>query len=324
MNVLVVGGSGYIGSVLVPMLLERGHDVLVIDTMWLGYSPLFQSSQWKRFGALVGDIRSSADMRYACKGRDAVICLASISAEEMCQRDPKLAREVNVDGVINLAKAANGLKRFIYASSVAAYAASERPSTEDGQMEPTTIYGRGKVEVEGWLGKERPEAVIVRSASVCGCSPRMRFDLTVNKMVHDAVRHGRITVNGGEQKRSHVHIQDICDFYCRLLDVGHERIYGQTFNVVAQNLSVLETAEKVIMAITARRRAVNMPFIEVRERTDNRSYTVDGTKAREMLGFTPKRTIDDAAREVKEHFDSGYWTDSLTNPAYMNLADGLA
>lgn len=321
MNVLIPGGGGYIGSMLVPQLLSRGHLVKVYDTMWFGDC----ASDDENLSVIREDIRSVRDMNIACEGQDAVICLAAISAETMCQKYPTLARTVNMGGAMGVAIAAAraGVKRFIYASSVAAYASSGKASAETDEMSPTTIYGACKVEAEARVLKSFPEAVIVRSASVCGYSEHMRFDLTVNKMVHDAIRRGVITVNGGNQKRSHIHMQDICDFYSLLLDLAPEISAGQAFNVVAENQTVLETAEIVIRTLAPHvRRSRNMPaFIKVQDATDERSYSVDGTKARDVLGFVPRKKVQDAVQDLKAKFDDGLWEDSMTNGLYQNVVE---
>lgn len=286
MNVLIPGGAGYVGAVLVPHLREAGHRVTVYDLP-------------------DGDVRDKDEFAKACAGQDAVIYLASISNNDQCVREPELAKSVNVAAVVAASRVVEdaGVKRFIYASSVAGYPAADEPCKEETPLGDPTPYAMGKLLAEFAVRQSRGWT-IVRSASVCGWSPRMRYDLTVNKMVHDAIRNGRIVVNGGTQKRSHVHMLDLCDFYRLLLDVGMERIAKQTFNVVATNQSVQETAELVIRTLAAgSRRARNMAFIEAREATDNRSYTVDGTKARELLGFTPKRTIADAVREIQAQMD---------------------
>lgn len=318
MKVLVPGGAGYIGAVLVPWLLADGHEVTVYDMMWFGRGHLPENGSLKIIKA---DIRSLRDINAACEGQDAVICLASISAEEMCQRNPVLARTVNMGGAMSVAISAKnaGIRRFIYASSVAAYASSDKPSSETDEMRPTTIYGECKVDAERRVRESFPEAVIVRCASVCGYSPHQRFDLTVNMMVHDAMRKGVITVNGGEQKRSHIHIQDVCDFYRLLLDVPERKISGQIFNVAAVNETVVETANLVAKETGA--------AVLMQPRSDNRSYKVDGAKAFEVLGYKPRRTIRQAVLDLKARFDAGNWPDSMTNQAYMNLAniigDGL-
>ena len=294
MNVLIPGGAGYVGAVLVPHLRDAGHRVTVYDLP-------------------DGDVRDADAFRRACDGQDAVIYLASISNNDQCVREPELAESVNIKAMFHVPEIARdaGVKRFIYASSVAGYGVGRPdgnggylPSKETQGLCTPTPYALGKLCGEGALSGHT-NYVVVRSASVCGWSPKMRYDLTVNKMVHDALMNGRIVVNGGEQKRSHIHILDLCDFYRLLLDVGMERIAMQRFNVVAENQSVMETAECVIRTLSGqRRRARNMvAFIEASEATDNRSYTVDGAKAREMLGFSPRRTIADAVREIQARME---------------------
>lgn len=313
MRILVPGGGGYIGAVLVPWLLADGHHVTVYDTMWFGKHWLSEDNEHQTI--IRGDIRSDEDMDAAMQGQDAVICLAAISAEAMCQRDPVLAENVNTNGSISVALAAikARVKRFIYASSVAGYPSSDVPSTENTPMAPTTIYGQGKMSAERHVLDLIPDATITRAASVCGYSPNQKFHITVNTMVRDACMGGVITVEGGQQKRSHIHIQDVCDFYRLLLKAPAEKIRGQAFNVVAENATVAESASLVASETGAR--------IEIKPRSDVRSYSVDGSKAKEVLGFTPKRSIREAVKDLKARFDSGMWKDALTNEAYMNRAE---
>ena len=319
MNLLIPGGAVYIGAWLVPHLLADGHNVTVLDSMWFGSGHLPDNANLTIFK---GDVRNTDDLEVAAEDCDAVIYLASISSDAMCQRDPALAHAVNEAAflpVVRTCKAA-GVRRFIYASSVAAYGSSDFDATEDTPLRPTTLYANAKAACERiLLAHQSPEftTVITRSASVCGYSPHQRFDLTVNMMVHDAIRRGIITVNGGAQKRCHIHLQDICDFYMLLLEAAPDLIAGQAFNVVAENASVIRTAMRVAKALGG-----NVQ-IDVKPRSDNRSYTVDGAKALEVLGFVPTRTIEDAVRDLKARFDGGYWLDSLTNEGYHNLATGL-
>ena len=324
MNICIPGGASYIGAFFVPQLLADGHKVTVYDTLYFGDGHLPQGDENLR--VIRGDVRDVVAWAKVCEGQDAVIYLASISRELMCQQNEKLAHEVNVacfEPDVITAKE-KGVKRFIYASSVAVYGSSDHEATEDEPLAPTTIYGRGKAACEEILWKHQDKefcCVATRSASVCGYSPRQRLDLTINRMVHDVCRKGVITVEGGEQVRSHIHIHDLCDFYKRLLVARATQIAGQTFNVVTMNQSILESAEMVIRVVSEpTRRAINMPFIKIAGRVDDRSYAVDGTKAREMLGFVPGRSIEQAVRDLKAKFDSDYWQDSLTNPVYQNMA----
>jgi len=319
LKILIPGGAGYIGAWLVPHLLADGHNVTVLDSMWFGSGHLPDNANLTIFK---GDVRNTDDLEIAAEDCDAVIYLASISSDAMCQRDPALAHAVNEAAFLPAVRVCRdaGVKRFIYASSVAAYGMTDFDATEDTPLRPTTLYANAKAACERiLLEHQSPEftTVITRSASVCGYSPHQRFDLTVNMMVHDAIRRGVITVNGGAQKRCHIHLQDICDFYMLLLEAASNLIAGQAFNVVAENVSVVRTAMRVAKALGG-----NVQ-IDVKPRTDDRSYTVDGTKAADVLGFVPRRSVEDAVRDLKVKFDSGYWPDSATNPTYQNLADGL-
>lgn len=312
------GGCGYIGAMLVPWLIAAGHRVTVYDAHWFGRGHL--SPEYSRLTVIKGDVRHSDLFAAACEGKDAVIYLASLSNNAMCEREPLLSDDVNIHSyppAIRVAKDA-GVKRFIYASSVAAYGSSDTDAKETQPLAPSTLYAHAKDKAESWTLAHHSDdftCTITRSASVCGYSPRQRFDLTVNMMVHDAIRRGVIKVNGGQQKRSHIHMHDICTAYRLLLDMPREAVAGQAFNFVAENQTVLETAQIVAEETGAR--------IEIGPATDDRSYTVDGTKAREVLGFNPLRTVREAVIYLKAHFDSGYWPDSLTNPSYQNMVDGL-
>jgi nucleoside-diphosphate-sugar epimerase len=313
MRILCSGGASYIGSWLVPQLLAEGHKVTVYDTLMFGDGFLPKDNY--SLTILRADVRNASLWRQMCMLHDTVIYLASISSEMMCQKNPELAQSINVDCFgpnVEIAKA-EGIKRFIYASSVAGYGSSETSMKEDAPLEPTTIYGKGKKACEDILKDFQSEdftTIVTRSASVCGYSPRIRLDLTINRMVHDACRKGLITVEGGNQVRSHVHMKDICEFYKLLIKAPKNLIEGQAFNVVAENQSVMESAKIVSIACGS--------GIEVKERVDDRSYSVDGEKAK-SIGFFPTLRVQDAVLDLKYKFDSGYWKDSLTNPIYQNM-----
>lgn len=325
MKVLVPGGCGYIGAMLVPRLLTDGHHVTVLDAMWFGDGAIPKDNPNLRL--IKGDIRNADHLKRACEGADAVIHLASLSNNDACNEDPLLANAVNVDAIADVLTMARiaGVDRFIYASSVAAYGSSATDAKETQSLAPSTRYSEAKKHCERYVRAANEESfatVIARPASVCGYSLRQRFDLTVNMMVHDAMRSGRITVNGGAQKRSHVHMHDMCRAYETLLEAPAGLVAGQAFNFVAENMSVMQTAEIVAEATGA--------DIEVKPARDDRSYTVDGSKARAVLGFIPEKTVAHAVRDLKARFDSDdfgethYFDNSSTDPAFMNRVPELA
>ena len=314
MNILIPGGASYIGAYLVPHLLGDGHTVTVFDRLYFGSGFLPDNDHVK---VVKGDIRDLEAWKAVCEGQDAVIYLASISRELLCERNKAVAHAINVAAfgpAVEAAKAA-GVKRFIYASSVAVYGSSDHDAEETDPLEPTTIYGRGKMACENLLmASKSPEFCVTatRSASVCGYSPRMRFDLTINRMVHDAVRKGVITVEGGSQIRSHINMKDICEFYRLLLAAPDVKINAQAFNVVAENQTVMDSA-KLVSDIC------NKP-IEVKPRVDDRSYSIDGDKVLHVLGWKPSRRVSEAVLDLKVRLEDNYWSDSLTNPMYQNMS----
>lgn len=311
-NVLIPGGASYIGAVLVPLLLGDGHKVTVYDTFQFGDGWLPKDND--NLDMVKADVRDQATWREVCKKKHAIIYLASISRESMCQKYEPLAHAVNVECVgpdIQIAKD-EGVRKFIYASSVAIYGSSDGAANEKHPINPTSIYGRHKAECEELLWKAHSKdfaCIATRSASVCGPSPRMRLDLTINRMTHAAYRNHLITVEGGTQIRSHVHMRDICDFYRLLLE--DDRAAGHAFNVVCDNQTVAFSAELVASIIDC--------DVKIVERVDDRSYSIDGHKAYAMLDYMPKRPISQAIYDMKARFDSGYWKDSQTNPMYQNI-----
>lgn len=293
MKVLVTGGCGYIGAWLVPFLLADGHTVTVVDPQFFGDGDPSNNSN---LTVIAEDGRD----RFSWEPHDAVIHLASISNNDMYARLP--ATTANTNRWLPKVEC----DRFIYASSVAAYGTSDLVLGESYYLCPTTPYGEDKALCERKVLGDG--GVAVRAASVCGHSPNMRFDTTVNRMVRDALFTGTIKVNGGAQKRCHVHMQDICDFYRLLLTAPKYKIAGQAFNVVAETDTVMETAMLVARTLGTK------PKIDVGPSTDTRSYAVSGIKAREVLGFIPKKRVENAIIDMKARYDSGHYKDAMTNP----------
>ena len=313
MRVLVTGGAGYVGSALVPALLQD-HKVVVYDRCWFGIPPLGPMLYKK-------DIRDVESFEKACLGIDAVIHLACISNDTSCQLDEKLSTTINYDAFEPLVAAAKraGVKRFIFCSSSSVYGVSEAPDvTEDHPLVPLTLYNKYKGLCEPILFKYMDDAfecVVIRPATVCGYAPRMRFDLTVNIMTNHAYQRGEITVFGGGQRRPNLHINDMVRCYQELLTAPKEKIQGQIFNVGYRNMTVLDIAKLVQSIIPS--------TITVKEHTDNRSYHINSDKIKRVLGFEPKFTVEDAISGMMNHFNKGEWRDSMTNPIYLNIGQYL-
>lgn len=316
MKVFITGGAGYVGSLLTRKLLDQGHLVTVIDLMIYGEHVL---PEHENLTKITGDIRDADLLDKSIPGHDAVIHLACISNDPSFDLDPELGKGINFDAfepMVNISKD-SGVKRFIYASSSSVYGVKDTPNvTEDMPLDPLTDYSKFKVMCEEVLAKYNSNeftAVTIRPATVCGYAPRLRLDLTVNILTNHAITNGLITVFGGEQKRPNIHIEDMTDLYCQLLDMPGEKISGKIFNAGYENHKVIEIADMV--------KKVVGPDIEIVTTTtdDNRSYHISSEKIKKELNFTPKHTIDSAVGDLKHAFEKGLIKDSMNNPLYYNV-----
>ncbi|GEO42992.1 UDP-glucose 4-epimerase [Skermanella aerolata] len=306
-NVLISGGAGYVGTLLVPQLLDAGYNVTVYDTMYYG---CFLEPQ-DRLRVIEGDIRDTERFKDACWGVDAVIQLACISNDPSFELNEDLSKSINYDCFEPMVVAAKeqGVGRFIYASSSSVYGVSDQPDvTEDHPLIPLTLYNKFKGLCEPLLFKHASDTftcVTIRPATLCGYSPRMRLDLSVNILTNHAVNAGKITVFGGSQLRPNLHIQDMCDLYKLLLEIGSEKIQGETFNAGYQNHSIMEIAE-MVRAVVRQEFPENGDIEIVTTPTnDIRSYHINSNKIADKIGFRPKRGIEDAARDLCQAFKDG-------------------
>lgn len=320
-NVLIAGGAGYVGTLLTPQLLDAGYDVTVYDTMYYG---CFLSPH-PRLKIVRADIRDTASFRASCEGVGAVIQLACISNDPSFELDEHLSTSINYDCFEPLVIAAKeqGVKRFIYASSSSVYGVSDAPDvTEEHPLVPLTLYNKFKGMCEPLLFKHQsPDfvCVTIRPATLCGYSPRMRLDLSVNILTNHAVNNGRITVFGGDQRRPNLHIQDMCDLYKILLEVEDAGIAGQIFNAGYQNHTINEIAG-FVRKVVEEEFPERAPIEIVRTPSnDPRSYHINSEKIARHLGFRPKRGIEDAARDLCRAFKAGLLPDSLSDDRYTNV-----
>lgn len=292
MKLLVTGGCGYKGHVLIPKLLHRGHEVIALDLMWFGNF----LQPHPKLSVVRGDVRDVESVPLS--GCDAIIHLSSIANDPCGDLDPKLTWEVSALATMQLADKAKraGIKRFIYASSGSVYGIKEEPHVvEELELKPISEYNKTKMVAERVLLSYQNDMVvqIVRPATVCGYSPRMRLDVSVNMLTMQALSSGRITVFGGQQTRPNIHIEDITDVYLHLLD--HPEITG-VYNAGFENISILDIAKLVTKHVPAK--------IAVTESNDPRSYRVNSDKLL-ATGFKPRKTVEDAVREIIAKFRSG-------------------
>jgi nucleoside-diphosphate-sugar epimerase len=318
-RVMVTGGAGYVGSNLVPKLLDAGYEVSVLDLYLYGDDVFRKYTRDPRLLEVKGDLRDPAVVTKAVKGCDAVIHLACISNDPSFDLDPELGRSINYDCFRPLVKASKtaGVGRFIYASSSSVYGIKNDPNvTEELSLQPLTDYSKYKAMCEEVLEKEREKGfvgVTIRPATVCGYAPRLRLDLTVNILTNLAITNGKITVFGGEQLRPNLHIEDMTDLYLRLLDVDDAVVDGKVWNAGYHNLKVREIANMV------RERVGDNVEIVVTPTDDHRSYHVSSEKIRRDLGFKAARSVSDAILDLKAAFEAGRVPNSLTDDRYYNI-----
>lgn len=318
-TVLVTGGAGYVGAVLVPKLRHKGYRVKVIDLYIYGEDVLSSARNNANLIELKGDIRDHVLMEKEVPGTDVIIHLACISNDPSFELDPKLGKSINHDAFLSLVDISkkSGVKRFIYASSSSVYGIKdEQEVTEDLNLEPLTDYSRYKALCEEYLIKEASDdfiVTVIRPSTVCGYSPRMRLDLTVNILTNHAINKGKITVFGGEQKRPNLHIEDMADLYLFLLEQPAEKIHKEIYNVGYENYRVREIAEMVRETLGGNIQIVTTPT------NDKRSYHVSSEKIKKDLGFEAKHTIQEAILDLKRAFDLGKMPNPMDDIRYYNI-----
>tara|TARA_B100000700_G_scaffold323954_1_gene428912 strand:- start:287 stop:1294 length:1008 start_codon:yes stop_codon:yes gene_type:complete len=322
-SVFITGGAGYVGSALVPELLNSNFKVTVYDIMYFGKEFLPKNNP--NLKIIDGDIRDTEKLEKSCKGHEYFVHLACISNDASFELDEQLSKSINLDSFEPLVIAAkkSGIKRFIYASTSSVYGVSDKPNvTEDHPLVPLTLYNKYKGMCEPLLLKHTDsnfEGVIFRPATVCGYAPRLRLDLSVNILTNHAVCKNKIVVFGGDQLRPNLHVLDYCDVVKLLLSAPRDKISNQIFNVGFQNKSISQIAE-IVKYVVEKEFSLNKPIqIEKQKSNDNRSYHINSEKIFKVLGFKAKRTIEDAISGLCKNFKNDIIKKSFDNDIYYNV-----
>jgi nucleoside-diphosphate-sugar epimerase len=304
--VLVTGGAGYIGSHLVRKLLQRRYRVRVLDKFLYGEHGIAELRGDPNLELRYGDICNIRDVVQAVNGVRAVVALAALVGDAACDLDPQEALTTNFEATRCLLESCRevGVGRLVFASSCSVYGANGNELLrENSHLNPVSLYARTRIMSEEVLLQEHGpvEIVILRLSTVCGLSPRMRFDLMVNTITARASVEGRVRIVGANQWRPHIHVQDAAEAFLRAVEAPSAVAADQIFNVGAesQNFTVGEIANKVVEQIPG-------TVVEYFDRIeDRRSYRVAFDRIRDQLGFVPAWTVDDAIREVRTVLQTG-------------------
>ena len=296
MNVFVTGGCGYKGTVLVPKLLQRGYMVQVLDTQWFGnFLPTHPN-----LTVIKGDVRDIDSINL--QNVDTVIHLSSVANDPCGDLDPKLTWEISALATMQLADKAvrQSVKQFIFSSSGSVYGIKdENQVTEDLTLKPISEYNKTKMVSERVLLSYSDDMIVqvIRPATVCGVSDRMRLDVAVNLLTMQALNKGKITVFGGDQSRPNIHIDDITDVYLHFMD---NPSHTGVFNAGFENITILDIAKLITKYIPVE--------IIVTESNDPRSYRINSDKLL-ATGFKPKKTVEHAVKEIIESYKIGALND---------------
>ena len=298
MNILITGGCGYVGTVLTETLLSGGHKITVIDTQWFGN----HLKEHPNLLNIKGDIRNIESINL--EKIDTILHLANIANDPAVELNPTLSWEVNVLAAQQLADKAirNGVKHFVYASSGSVYGVKDEPQvTEDLSLVPISVYNKTKMVAERVLlsYNDKMQVHCIRPATVCGMSPRMRLDVSVNMLTFQALKNNKITVFGGDQTRPNIHMKDMVRVYQHF--VNNSNIESGCYNAGFENISILQIAEMVKTKLGAE--------IIVSESNDPRSYRQNSDKLLNT-GFKQEYGVDYAINEIIDAYKNGILVES--------------
>lgn len=318
-NVLVLGGAGYLGSVMTRQLLDNGHRVRVLDRFSFTRESLADLQDDEALEVIEGDIRDISHTTECMDDMDAVILLASVVGEPACDIDPKVTADTNLLATTVVAEACAyyGVKRLIFASTDSVYGIREGIMREDSETNAISLYGRLKLQAESRLLSLKNDGfstTILRMATLYGLSPRMRFDLVVNTLAMRASVEGKIKIFGGKQWRPFVHVADAAGAYLAVLEAPTESVADQIFNVGSndQNYMIEQLGDLVRQVF---------PEVEVEtiaQTPDLRDYYVNCDKIRKMTSYDSKRSIVDGLQEIKTAIESGAIKD-IKESRYYNV-----
>ncbi len=323
MKVLVTGGAGYIGSVLVRQLLNKGYNVRALDNLNFGGDALYDVMLHPNFEFQKGDVRNADDVQKALVDIDAIAHLAAIVGDPACKKYADDANTTNWDGSVALFDAAEkaNVKRFVFASTCSNYGKMPDPNSfvvETSELNPISLYAELKVKFEKYLLEENKDSNIcstaLRFSTVYGFSPRIRFDLTVNEFTRNATVNGEQPIWGAQFWRPYCHVDDLARAVVLVLESDETKVKANVFNVgsTEENYNKGMIIEEVCKVVPN----VKVDYVEMNE--DPRDYRVNFDKIKNELGFTITKTVPDGVKEIYKLLSTGIVTDSFAQK-YRNI-----
>lgn len=316
-NVLVIGGAGYLGSVLVGKLLKRGYSVTVMDALVYGNEGIRRYIGRPHFQVIQGDLRDIEAVVRALQYADAVVHLGGLVGDPACAMDEQLTNEVNLASTRLIAEVARGfgVQRFVFASSCSVYGASDEILDERSALDPVSVYAKSKKDSEKMLLDLEDinfAPTILRFGTLYGLSPRPRFDLVVNLLTAKAITEKQVTIFGGEQWRPFVHVEDAADSIVKALQADLLAIKGEVFNVGAddENYRIGDIGKMVCEIVPGTE-------LVTAENGHEANYHVSFSKIRRYLDFTPQRRVSDGIAEIRQAIELGLISEYQSS-AYSN------
>ena len=309
-KILVTGGAGYIGTSLVPKLLNKGYEVTVFDNLMVGGNQLIPFFRYENFKFIRGDIRNADELKSAVKNMDIIIHLAALVGFPACRMNPGLAREINVQGTINLIDVCDRNQLIFYGSTGSNYGSVKDICTESTPLHPLSLYGETKTKAEELL-LERGNTIAYRFATAFGISPRLRLDLLINDFTHKCIKDGYLVVYEKNYMRTFIHVSDIADCFIFGIETTNKMV-DNVFNV---GNDLMNHSKEEVCDMIGNKTGAFIHYEEIGEDADKRNYIVSYDKIRK-LGFETNITVEEGINEVINALKVTDFKNTYTNAKY--------
>jgi nucleoside-diphosphate-sugar epimerase len=306
-KILVTGGAGYIGTTLIPKLLQAGHEVTVFDNLMFGGNQLLPFFRYKNFNFVRGDIRSVTELRSATEGKDVIIHLAAIVGFPACKNNPQLTKDVNVQGTINLIEACKKEQVILYGSTGSNYGTVDGICTEETPLNPLSLYGLTKTKAEELL-LERGNTIAYRFATAFGISPRLRLDLLINDFANKCMKDGYLVVYEKNFMRTFIHVADIANSFIFALQ-NLDKMINNVYNVGDKSMNY---SKEAVCDMIAEKTNAFVHYEEIGSDADKRDYVVSYKKINK-IGFKAIVTIEEGIDEIIKALKIVDFQDPYTN-----------